>query len=95
MIPQQRGIMNPTEIILLTALVNIVITGLISGVAVHRIRKKMENSFAEKLEEFRAVLRPCQDTTVGLPRCYRGTDLMTLAFHRNEKILFRGLLLVR
>src|SRR6266540_2226555 len=49
--------MNPTEIILLTALVNIIITGLISGVAVYRIQRKIDSSFASKLEKFRAGLQ--------------------------------------
>jgi hypothetical protein len=48
--------MDATVAILLTALVNIIITGLISGVAVYRIQRKIENSFAEKLERFKSDL---------------------------------------
>jgi len=37
--------MDTTEIILLTALVNIIITGLISGIAVYRIQRKIDDGF--------------------------------------------------
>ena len=44
--------MNPTEIILLTALVNVIITGLISGIAVYRIQRKIDDKFQRSAFEY-------------------------------------------
>ena len=49
--------MDATEVILLTALVNIIITGLISGVVIYRIQRKIDSSFAEKIEKMRSNLQ--------------------------------------
>lgn len=44
--------MDTTETILLTALINIIITGLISGVAVYRIQRKIDAAFQQSLFEY-------------------------------------------
>jgi len=43
--------------IILTALVNFMVTGLIGGLLLYRIQKRIDISFAEKLEQFKASLQ--------------------------------------
>jgi hypothetical protein len=48
--------MNTSEAILLSALINIIIAGLISGIAIYRIQKKIDASYQKQMEEFKASL---------------------------------------
>jgi len=48
--------MDTTQTIILTSIVNIILTGLVGGIVIYVVQKRIESSFTKKLEEFKASL---------------------------------------
>jgi hypothetical protein len=49
--------LTATQIIILTSIIDAIISGLVGGIVIYVIQKRIENSFAQKLEQFKAQLQ--------------------------------------